>query len=441
MSDRLHTSRACALPTSTTATTVIPSNVQAEPQSIRLATCLDRSAAASGAIASMVSPCFPWRKLLPLTERLALVEPAPGVGRSSGRRPETPGAVETIVHDSSSVRKSMRLRTTYKRQMVFVCRRDDGTHEMLAKTVAAVLICSGCPFIVSASAEEAPATLTFAARPPLREEGHSTTLSGHAFLIIGLKTNFGVKEEIYGFYPVKNTLKGMIKGPGMLKSEFRCGPNDDCGPKHIAELRNRLSEVTTSVTVPATLDDVKKVYEVVKQWDNSSYPDPASNKQVVPQPEGDYKLFNRNCIDFIAAVAKELGYPTPDRAALQYPDDFIKQFQPLVEAERKTRAAQQEAAMSRDLAAASEQRRLKAEKDAADAKKDAENANARAEESDLARQDAEKQAAAAKREADAAKAEIIPAGWVPCRCPSLHAQYGKWVRGTLYHPDAYHCPN
>ncbi len=40
----------------------------------RLATCLDRSAAASGAIASMVSPCLPWRKLLSLTERLPLVE-------------------------------------------------------------------------------------------------------------------------------------------------------------------------------------------------------------------------------------------------------------------------------------------------------------------------------------------------------------------------------
>ena len=37
---------------------------------IRLATCLDRSVAASGATASMVSPCFPWRKLLSLTERL-----------------------------------------------------------------------------------------------------------------------------------------------------------------------------------------------------------------------------------------------------------------------------------------------------------------------------------------------------------------------------------
>jgi hypothetical protein len=31
---------------------------------VRLATCLDRSVAASGAIASTVTPCLPWRKLL-----------------------------------------------------------------------------------------------------------------------------------------------------------------------------------------------------------------------------------------------------------------------------------------------------------------------------------------------------------------------------------------
>jgi hypothetical protein len=38
---------------------------------VRLATCLDRSAAASGATASRVSPRLPWGKLLSLAERLA----------------------------------------------------------------------------------------------------------------------------------------------------------------------------------------------------------------------------------------------------------------------------------------------------------------------------------------------------------------------------------
>jgi hypothetical protein len=83
-----HLAATCALPTSTTATVEILSNVQDQPQSIRLATCLDRSVAASGAIAWMVSPCPPWRKRLalaeplPPAERLALDEPP---RRSQGR--------------------------------------------------------------------------------------------------------------------------------------------------------------------------------------------------------------------------------------------------------------------------------------------------------------------------------------------------------------------
>jgi hypothetical protein len=49
---------------------------------IRLATCLDRSVAASGAIAWMVSPCLPWRKLLSPAERSALRwSSGPGVRR------------------------------------------------------------------------------------------------------------------------------------------------------------------------------------------------------------------------------------------------------------------------------------------------------------------------------------------------------------------------
>jgi hypothetical protein len=76
-----HLAATCALPTSTTVTAVILSSAQDEPQSIRLATCLDRSVAASGAIASMVSPRLPWRKLLLPAERLALRGQRPGDGR------------------------------------------------------------------------------------------------------------------------------------------------------------------------------------------------------------------------------------------------------------------------------------------------------------------------------------------------------------------------
>jgi hypothetical protein len=76
-----------ALPASTTALESNPKNrprrTEVRDKPVRLATCLDRSVAASGAIASTVSPCLPWRKLPPLTERLAVDEP-PGVARLIG---------------------------------------------------------------------------------------------------------------------------------------------------------------------------------------------------------------------------------------------------------------------------------------------------------------------------------------------------------------------
>ena len=67
-----------ALPASTTALESNPKNrprrTAVRDKPLRLATCLDRSVAASGAIASTVSPRLPWRKLLSPTERLPLVE-------------------------------------------------------------------------------------------------------------------------------------------------------------------------------------------------------------------------------------------------------------------------------------------------------------------------------------------------------------------------------
>jgi hypothetical protein len=108
------------------------------------------------------------------------------------------------------------------------------------------LIASACLVCAHAIAEETDATLTFAARPPVAGPGHSTTLSGHAFIIIGLKTSHDIKEEVFGFYPVKDSLKGMIKGPGMLKAEERCGPEEECGPKHQDQLLSRLSESRTA---------------------------------------------------------------------------------------------------------------------------------------------------------------------------------------------------
>jgi hypothetical protein len=229
----------------------------------------------------------------------------------------------------------------------------------------------------------------------------------------------------------------------MLKAEERCGPDDECGPKHQGELLKRLSEVTDSVTVPITLSDVKKIYGVIKQLDSSSYPDLATNRQVVPHSDGDYKLFDRSCIDFIANVATELGYPVPDRGKLQLPVDFISAFKPLAEAEEKTRAAHREAEMAKEKADAAERQakeselaKQKAEGEAADAKDQARQADQARQQADQARRQAEQRATDGQKQLS----QSIPAGWVPCSCPSFHAQYGKFVNGVLYHPSNINCP-
>jgi hypothetical protein len=33
----------------------------------------------------------------------------------------------------------------------------------------------------------------------------------------------------------------------------------------------------------------------------------------------------------------------------------------------------------------------------------------------------------------------IPAGWVPCSCPTKHAGFGRWFNGVLYHPEGPQC--
>ena len=74
---------------------------------IRLATCLDRSAAASGAIASMRSPCLPRRKLLSPAERLAPVEP-PGAGVVGGSSDRSRRRGSSRLGDRWRVRASAR---------------------------------------------------------------------------------------------------------------------------------------------------------------------------------------------------------------------------------------------------------------------------------------------------------------------------------------------
>ena len=259
---------------------------------------------------------------------------------------------------------------------------------------------------------------------PFVKSDHDVSFFGHAFLIVGVKTNSGVKEELFGFYPVGKDIsigKGIIKGPGMLNTNYRCGPTDDCGPANRLKLISQLSESGASVTVAITPEQRQTLYQEINKWDSKS-PIGPDDRQVVPSSDKEWQLTNQNCIDFVATVAEKLGYPTPPRSSIQTPMEFVKALKTLVAQEEKTRAADQKAKAEEMRATAAEIARKEAE---------------------IKRRQAEARAEAAEEKASKLlekEKQSIPAGWVACQCPEVHRPFGKTVNGILYHPANITCP-
>ena len=199
----------------------------------------------------------------------------------------------------------------------------------------------------SAHAQTSPSTtVQFVARgmqPTPKEviQGDSHALSaGHVFMIISIPTLHGPKEEAYGFYPKNDTLTGVIKGPGMPKSEYRCGTNDDCSPSNYAKFLKHFSESDDSVRIPITEDQRKKIISEIDTWDHK-----------------EYRFTSESCMDFVNAAVKNLGYPPVPRYPIQRPTEFLERLRRniAVEDERRERERQQiqqheieEAAKQRD---------------------------------------------------------------------------------------------
>ena len=259
---------------------------------------------------------------------------------------------------------------------------------------------------------------------PFVKSDHDVSFFGHAFLIVGVKTNSGVKEELFGFYPVGKDIsigKGIIKGPGMLNANYRCGSTDDCGPANRLKLISQLSESGASVTVAITPEQRQTLYQEINKWDSKSLIGP-DDRQVVPSSDKEWQLTNQNCIDFVATVAEKLGYPTPPRSSIQTPMEFVKALKTLVAQVEKTRAAGQKAKAEEMRATAAEIAWKEAE---------------------IKRRQAEARAEAAEEKASKLlekEKQSIPAGWVACQCPELHRPFGKTVNGILYHPANITCP-
>jgi hypothetical protein len=180
----------------------------------------------------------------------------------------------------------------------------------------------------------------FHANPKEIVEGGSS--AGHVFMIITVQTAHGPKEDAYGFYPAKGSLRGVIKGPGMLKSEYSCNAEDDCNPDQYAKFLKKVSESKeSSAQIPIDANDRQRIFQEIYHWN-----------------EKEYRFLTNNCIDFASSVLKDIGFPSPSRN--QTPEMYLKKLQPLVQQELARREAvraelENQARLQRDEEAAAAQ--------------------------------------------------------------------------------------
>jgi len=120
---------------------------------------------------------------------------------------------------------------------------------------------------------------------------------GHAFVVLGKDDEAKqlCSVEAFGLYP-KNALAALTFGtvPGEIANEaVRKGTNSTC-----------------RLIVKVDAKQYAAAEAVRKQW----------------TAKNDYKLLNRDCVTFTAAVADSLGLKTPDRAKAILPQTFIQDF-------------------------------------------------------------------------------------------------------------------
>jgi hypothetical protein len=255
-----------------------------------------------------------------------------------------------------------------------------------------------CPVMTAAQAGRV--TVQFVARgsrpPNLSLPGlldpTDVSFFGHVFIIVSVHTSSGPKEEIYGFYPKDG--RSIIKGPGMLKSEFRCSPTDDCDPAR----HRRLAESTESVIVDVTLDQRAALLRSINKWNSEQY-----------------RLRNNNCTHFLSDVVQQLGYEPPAWLRGVLPVQYLRTLKQNVDRENERRAQ-----VAREAARRSEEARKEEARRAEEQRREEE-----------ARREEQRRAEEARR---------IPAGWVPCSCPTAHAQHGRYMNGVLYHQRGMSCP-
>lgn len=129
-----------------------------------------------------------------------------------------------------------------------------------------------------------------------RPAGIGARTPGHAMVELGWEDEgvHATKHSAWGFYP-ENSDKGFSEVPGSVVDDLKSGG---------------LAKQVVLVNVAVSTLSFDKAKALVEEW-----------KSKPPQ----YHLVNgKNCIDFVDAIAKQIGLKTPDRSSFQLPTAYVE---------------------------------------------------------------------------------------------------------------------
>ncbi len=236
------------------------------------------------------------------------------------------------------------------------------------------------------------------------------SLTGHAYVILKIPPQgYGPpREDVYGFYP-KTGGKGLIKGPGELRAEQRCGPADDCSSPDFA--KKLVAYEDSRVTVAVEITDAQRAafLSAVRTWNSKNY-----------------DLVDSNCVNFVAEAARIAGIePPPIDGLNRIPFNYVASLKLAAQKVNDERIAEKRRLEEMARREAEQRAQEERERQTREAEK-------------RAQEERERQAREAADEARR-RANIVPNGWVPCGCPVQHQHYGRFIGGRLYHPTGPVC--
>ena len=142
------------------------------------------------------------------------------------------------------------------------------------------------PIVLAQPSEHYLEVMSHGAAPPAGNETDIGWSPGHAFFCIGTRTNSGVKEDCYGFFP-----------PGGVRTLVGDNPR-------------RFTNGSVSIRKDITVAQRAAIISKVDSWSG----------------QDNYDLTNHDCIDFAQLAAGAAGWSLPARVPLQTPVQWLTEL-------------------------------------------------------------------------------------------------------------------